>query len=120
MKKIIHKAAKNRKKLSKIGIASMMLISFELAFSAAAGYLTARFVAGRETKERGLFPSLVIPLGLYKIHLHHWFLAGIILAVTLLMHTFLFTQNSFYGFFGGIMIQGVVQYQDWSEVVIKG
>jgi hypothetical protein len=96
-----------------------MLISVELGISMIVGYVAARFIAGREEKATGRFPNLILPIKNYNIHLHHWLVFLHILVVTLILHFFVVTPHIFYGFLGGVVAQGVLYYDDWTEIISR-
>ena len=101
-----------------IGI-SAMLISFELGASMIGGYFMARFLAGSKTNMRGRIPSIRFYFKTYKVHLHHWFIGLSILVLTLTLHFFVVTPHIFYGFLSGVIVQGVVYYDDWPKIVSR-
>ena len=96
-----------------------MLISFELGISMIGGYFIARFLAGSKTNVRGRIPSLRFCFKTYKAHLHHWFVGLSILVLTFMLHFFIGTPHVFYGFLSGIIVQGVVYYDDWPRIVSR-
>ena len=110
------KASKNPQHLS-LGAISVMLISFSLGASLIIGYIAARLVAGTKTKERGRFPSIEFSLRGYKIHVHHWLSFASVLAAAFIFQFSVFAQEIFYGFLGGVVIQGITYYEDWRQVV---
>jgi len=112
------KASKNPQHLS-LGAISVMLISFGLGASLIIGYIAARFIAGAKTKERGRFPSIAFTLQGYKIHVHHWLVFSSILATALIFQFSVFAHEIVYGFFGGVVIQGITHYEDWRQVIKK-
>lgn len=83
------------------------------------GYLTTKYFAGPAEKIRGRSPSLnKIPLGKYRLHLHHWILATSCLIVFRL--TGIFDSSSFiFWMSGGAVLQGVLCYGDWYRVVYR-
>lgn len=112
------KASKNPQHLS-LGAMSIMLISFSLGASLIIGYIAARFIAGAKAKERGRFPSIAFSLRGYKIHLHHWLIFTSVLVAALIFQFSVFPHEIFYGFLGGVVIQGVTFYEDWRQVIKK-
>ena len=112
------KASKNPQHLS-LGAMSIMLISFSLGASLIIGYVAARLVSGAKAKERGRFPSIAFSLRGYKIHLHHWLIFTSVLVAALIFQFSVFPHEIFYGFLGGVVIQGVTFYEDWRQVIKK-
>ena len=96
-----------------------MLISFELGVSLLIGYFLATFFAGSSTKQQGRLKSLIFTIKQYRIHLHHWLLAFTILLFAFVFNFFILAPVLFYGFLGGITIQGIFSYQDWRQVIMR-
>lgn len=99
--------------------AASMLVSFELGLSLLIGYFIATFFAGSATKQQGRLKSLIFTIKQYRIHLHHWLLASTILAFAFVFNFFVLAPVLFYGFLGGVTIQGIFSYQDWKQVVMR-
>ena len=112
------KASRNPQHLS-LGAIPVMLISFSLGASLVIGYIAARFIAGSKTKEQGRFPSIAFTLRGYKIHVHHWLFFSSILVASFIFQFSVFAHEIFYGFLGGVVIQGVTFYEDWRQVIKK-
>lgn len=112
------RASKNPQHLS-LGAISVMLISFSLGASLIIGYIVARLIAGSKTKGKGRFPSIAFTLRGYKIHIHHWLTFSSVLAAALIFQFSIFSTEIFYGFFGGVVFQGITFYEDWRQVIKK-
>lgn len=84
-----------------------------------AGYFFTRYFAGPAEKIRGKMPSLnMIPLGKYRLHLHHWVLATSCLIIFEL--TGLLNSSSFiFWMGGGAALQGVLCYGDWYKIIYR-
>ena len=96
-----------------------MLISFELGFALLAGYFAAYFVSGQTTSKQGRLPSLAFTVGDWRVHLHHWLVfLGIFIAAAIASF-FVVSPFVFYGFLGGVIVQGLSHYDDWSHIVSK-
>lgn len=93
------------------------LISLELGLGMFFGYIVARLVAGPQANHRGILPSLILSINRYRIHLHHWLLFLCLLLSSLLFHFFIFTPKIFYGFLSGVIVQGIISYEDWRKIV---
>lgn len=81
------------------------------------GYLISLLLAGSQTGKMGIMPSIIFNVKNYKFHLHHWFLFSLIL-----LSQFLFDYSFpviFNGFLVGGAIQGIVNYSDWYQIVLK-
>lgn len=98
-----------------------MLISLELGFALLAGYFAAHFVASEKTSgpNRGNIPSLIFTVGNWRVHLHHWLVFLSIFIVAAIASFFVVSPFLFYGFLGGIIMQGLLHYNDWPRIVSK-
>ena len=94
-----------------------MLISFELGFALLAGYFAAYFFAGQKTSEQGRIPSLVFNVGDWSVHLHHWLVFLAIFVVAAIASFFIVSPFVFYGFLGGVIVQGLFHYEDWPRII---
>lgn len=94
-----------------------MLISLELGLSLLAGYFLAKFFSGSGAKQRGRLGSLVFGISGYQVHLHHWLVSAAILLLAFTFNVVVLGPSVFYGFLGGVMAQGIVNYEDWRQVV---
>ena len=123
MRRIVARIPTRRQIIQTVPKASLgalpMLLSFELGFALLAGYFAAYFVAGQKTSERGRFPSLAFDWGRYRIHLHHWLTSLGIFVVAAIASFFIVSPFLFYGFLGGIIVQGLLHYEDWTRIVTK-
>lgn len=95
-----------------------------------AGYFTANFVGGKETGQPGRFPSLILNVGDWQLHFHHWFYA---LAILLSIFSIkiknrdsnlgnrlrFFISSPLSGFLFGLIMHGVFEYDDWYHILIK-
>ena len=98
-----------------------MLISFELGFALLAGYFVARFIAGRKTSSPNWkhIPSLAFSVGDWRVHLHHWLIFLAIFIAAAIASFFIVSPFAFYGFLGGVIVQGVSHYDDWPKVIVR-
>ncbi len=66
-----------------------------------------------------LLQSCIIPLGKYRIHLHHWLLSScVIIGFVVFKGAYVLPSNLVYGFFGAIVFHGIYFYSDWYKVLI--
>jgi len=87
------------------------LFSLEIYSGALLGYFIAKFLSGR-------LKSPIFNFGHYEFHFHHW-LYGLGILISAIWYQFLpFPQFSF-GFFGGIVFQGIYSYPDWHRILIR-
>ena len=98
-----------------------MLISFELGFALLAGYFVAHFVAGKRTSSPNWrhIPSLVFTVGNWQVHLHHWLVFLAIFIAAAIASFFIVSPFVFYGFLGGVIVQGLFHYEDWPHIITR-
>jgi len=98
--------------------------SFDLYLGGVIGYFLSKFydqkIYGKKIKKLGLkLDSILIPLGKYRLHLHHWmyplclFLGAAIFKISFLFSPFIF------GFFCGIIIHDLVWDRDRFKILRK-
>lgn len=84
-----------------------------------AGFVIAKYLGGKAVGQPSKLGSLVIPLGKYKVHLHHWLLSFCAMILFVLFKgAHVLSPDLFYGFFGGIVFHGIYLYSDWYKVLI--
>jgi len=85
-----------------------------------AGFLLVKYLGSKTIGEPSKVRSYFIPLGKYKIHLHHWLLSSCaIVMFTLFRGAYVLPSDLFYGFFGAIVFHGIYFYGDWYKVLIR-
>ncbi len=92
--------------------ASVALLSLKIFFGGLFGYLLAQFLSGKMN-------SVVLNMGNFKLHFHHWIMSALVLGLILLYEISPFMNQLFYGFLGGVIFQGVSNYSDWHKVFFK-
>lgn len=89
------------------------------------GIILATILAGKSTGQPGIIPSLIFDLGICTLHLHHWLLAFIgivVLGIVGWKVIDLEKYSLFYlvlGILAGLMLQGILKYEDWYLVIYK-
>ncbi len=84
------------------------------------GYLIAKYGGGRAAGIPGRIRSIVIPIGKFRLHLHHWLLGSLMMCVGLAKNVFIYIPPEvFYGMLGGFVWQGVYCYSDWYRVIYR-
>lgn len=97
----------------------------ELIFSLVFGYVTAKVFAGPKDYVKGVLNSWIMQYHNFKIHVHHWISALFLMAIyvgfkLILLHvSFNAFDISIIYFLIGIIIQGIVDYKDWKEVIVN-
>ncbi|MFA4998808.1 MAG: hypothetical protein WC514_02200 [Candidatus Paceibacterota bacterium] len=88
------------------------------------GYLAGSFFAGSSTGQQGIINSLILSLGNWQFHLHHWLIAALLLifALFFLRKRYSINPTLFYfsvGILSGLILQGLFAYDDWHKVLFK-
>ena len=104
----------NKRKI--IGIWSLSLLPTQTSLGILLGYFLSKFLAGKKAGETGKLKSIVISFKEWKIHLHHWFLASILLIFS--FFDFLSLPQFALGILGGAIVQGL-NYPDWYLILIR-
>ena len=81
------------------------------------GFIIAKFLGAKADGKQGIVKSIVIPLGKYELHLHHWFLGLGIGTLGIIRDVYVLSPEIFYGFLGGLVFQGIYCYNDWYKIV---
>jgi len=107
------------------GIIAILVLSASLIFgylyfliSSISAYMITKYLSAKGTAESSKIPSLVLPLGKYKLHLHHWLIASAGIAVVLIQGAWFFRSDLAYGVLSGIAFHGVHCYDDWHKILL--
>ncbi|MBZ9572188.1 hypothetical protein KJA15_02570 [Patescibacteria group bacterium] len=103
----------NRKILLGIPLA---IISLEIYLGIILGYFFGKFFAGQYDGHQRI-KSIILNIGNYRLHLHHWLLSLGILIFNFLYNLFFPFPQFFLSFLGGLMIQGIFCYPDWYKIL---
>jgi len=90
------------------------------------GYLAGIIFGGTQEGQPGIIKSVILNLGAWRLHLHHW-LTSIIALILILVLPFLRKKYKFHpilffiiiGFLGGLIFQGIISYGDWHQILIR-
>ena len=97
-----------------------LLVSLEAGISMFLGYLVADFFAGKETNQKGRIRNpFIFDIRSYRIHLHHWLVFLGCLMFAFFLRASVGFPIAIYGFLGGVVVQGIVDYDDWKSVIKK-
>jgi hypothetical protein len=109
-----------KKKVTLVVLLATCIILGYLSFIAwSVGFLLVKYLGSKTVGEPSKVRSYFIPLGKYKIHLHHWLLSsGVIIAFVVFKGAYVLPSNLVYGFFGAIVFHGIYSYSDWYKVLI--
>ena len=103
--------------LPAIVLATSFYYSFSFTGGIVAGYILCKLFCHLFV-HNGKINSIFLDYGKWRIHLHHWIMGLMLLAlVWVLDHYYLPTL--FAGFICGIIIQDIYDYNDWHKVFVK-
>ena len=68
--------------------------------------------------KNGRVDSIFIDYGKWKIHLHHWIMGIVLLAIIWVIDHY-YLPTFFAGAICGIIIQDIYDYNDWHKVIVK-
>jgi len=94
-------------------------VSFLFCLGILAGYLSAKYCSGKRTGVTGRIKSLIISLGRWRLHLHHWFLSYLSVIFIFVSGIYSSLPHFFLGFLGGLTFQGIYCFRDWYKIVKK-
>ncbi len=109
-----------KRKVTLVILLATCIILGYLSFIAwSAGFLLSKYLGSKTIGEPSKIRSYFIPLGKYKIHLHHWLLSScVMIGFAVFEGAYVLTSNLVYGFFGAIVFHGIYFYSDWYKVLI--
>ena len=109
-----------KRKITLVVLFATCIILGYLSFIAwSAGFLLSKYLGSKTVGEPSKIRSYFIPLGKYKVHLHHWLLSScVIIGFVVFKGTYVLPSNLVYGFFGAIVFHGIYFYSDWYKVLI--
>jgi len=109
-----------KKKVTLIVLLATCIILGYLSFIAwSVGFLLSKYLGSNTVGEPSKIRSYIIPLGRYKIHLHHWLLSSCaIVGFVVFKGSYVLPSNVVYGFLGAIVFHGIYFYSDWHKVLI--
>jgi len=91
---------------------SVVLFSVKAYLGGVFGYFFAKFFAPKTG-------SLIFELGDYKLHLHHWLVSTVALALAITYDVGPLMNQLFLGFMSGVIYEGISSYSDWHRVLIR-
>ena len=84
------------------------------------GFLLTRYLCRKTVGKSRILKSRIIPLGKYKIHLHHWIWSSFVMIIfTIFKSVHVLPPDLVYGFFGAIVFHGIYSYGDWYRILIR-
>jgi len=112
-----NKNTKVKKYLPAVVMMASFYYSFLLALGLALGYIGSK-VFSHYLLESGKVDSIYIDCGKYKIHLHHWILGALLLAIAWVIDYF-YLPRFFVGVMCGVIAHDIYDFNDWHKVFVK-
>ncbi len=112
---------KNNSKVKVLFLPAIVLVtsyhySVRLTWGIIIGYFLCKLYC-QVFLENGLVGHVILDYGKWKIHLHHWIMGIIVLALVWTVDYF-YLPAFFTGFICGIILQGIYDYSNWHKVII--
>jgi len=98
-------------------IIGSITLGYVFALSWLLGHAAGNFGGGRKAGEPGRVKSIIIPLGKWKLHLHHWLCSLGLIGISSASGIYFLNPNVTYGLLGGLAFQGIYSYTDWYKIV---
>ena len=77
------------------------------------GFFVAKLDSGKKEGKEGSIRALKFKINKYTIHLHHWFIASLIIILLISLN---FYNDFIYGILIGLIIQGLT-YKDFYKLI---
>jgi len=106
-----------RKFLPAIVVTASFYYSILLALGLGLGYFGSKIYA-KYFVENGRVDCIYIDCGKWKIHMHHWILGALFLAMVWFIDHF-YLPRFFMGVILGIIAHDIYDYNDWHKVLVK-
>ena len=107
-----------RKTLILIGLLPAGLtLGYLFYLGCAAGFFICKACGGAGEGIQGRVRSIVIPLRTHELHLHHWLISVVATVASAVYGFFLIAPGLFYGILGGLILQGILCYNDWHRIL---
>lgn len=102
---------------------SVALFSFSVYLGGVLGYFSAKFyctvIYGKKVGNFLTLKSILLPLGKYKIHLHHWLYSFLILIVTIIYDISFLQSHFIMGFLAGLILEDIFHDKNWYRIIKK-
>ena len=110
-------------KTKSVAVASVVATSITLGYlfliSWFLSFIVCKYLSSKSEGEPSKVVSIIIPVGRWKIHLHHWLCSLGLIGLSTTMGVYFLTPAVTYGLLGGLVFQGVYCYSDWHRIVLS-
>ena len=103
--------------LPAVVLVTSLYYSFLFTTGIVIGYILCKIFCNIFIKN-GKIESIFIDIGKWKVHLHHWIMGIILLAIVWIIDYF-YLPTFFAGFVCGIILQDIYDYNDWYKILVK-
>ena len=108
--------------LPAIALVTSMYYSFSFTTGIVIGYVLCKIFCKLFLRHgdnvNGKIDKIFVDFGKWKLHVHHWIMGVILLAVVWVIDYF-YLPTFFAGFVCGIIIQDIYDYNDWHQVIVR-
>ncbi len=116
------RAAKRRRKGTLVALSALSasIAIWHVFFLASwlLSFVIAKCLGSKEAGKPSRVPSIILPLGVCRIHLHHWLICSTAMVVALLRGSWLLPSELFYGLLSGVALHGIYYYDDWHKILM--
>ena len=103
--------------LPAIVLSTSLYYSFSFTMGIVIGYILCRLFC-HFFVHNGRIDSIFLDYGKWKIHLHHWIMGIVVLAIVWVID-YLYLPAFFAGVVCGVIIQDIYDYNDWHKIIVK-
>ena len=111
------KVKKAKAVLPAIVLVTSFYYSFAFAGGIVIGYVLCKLFCNVFV-HKGKIDSIFLDLGKWKLHLHHWIMGIVLLAIVWVIDYY-YLPAFFAGAVIGVIIQDIYDYNDWHQVIVK-
>src|SRR5437870_6368057 len=112
-----HKKSRVKIVLPALVLATSFYYSFTFAGGIVVGYVLCKLFC-HVFVHKGKVNSIFLDFGNWRIHLHHWIMGIMLLAVVWVIDYY-YLPAFFAGAVVGVIIQDIYDYNDWHKVIVK-
>ena len=108
--------------LPAVVLATSLYYSFSFTTGIVIGYVLCRMFCklflNHGDNINGKIDKVFVDFGKWKLHLHHWIMGIIVLAIVWVIDYF-YLPTFFAGAICGVIMQDIYDYNDWHKVLVK-